>query len=83
MCLCIIMWCEIPFTFTTDSCTSSSESFFPSPCSHRLEGTRKVKQSHVCILLACCLFLGNGTMEKVVGGGMGGPLGPIPKSSNT
>lgn len=70
-------------TFITDACTSSSESFFSSPCSSAPERPRKVKQSQVSWLLDCTLCLGKGTTEKVMGGGMGGPLGPNPKSSNT
>lgn len=73
----MIMRWEILFTFTGD-CSSSSESLL---LSSGFEGTRNVKQSQV--RSACCLVLGNGTIERVVGGGIGGPLGPIPISSNS
>lgn len=70
---------DITDNFKTDACSSSS--FLSLSFSSSPEGTRKVKQ--VCSSLACSRFLGKGTTEKVTEGGIGGPLGPIPKSSNT
>lgn len=66
-------------TLTSGVCTSSSSSFFSWLCSSWSEEMRNVKQW--LINWAWALFFGNGTREKVTGGGMGGPLGPNPNSS--
>lgn len=72
-------WCVRIFTFTGAG-SSSSDSLL---VSSDFEGIRNVKQSHILLSLACWRLFGKGTIERVTGGGMGGPLGPIPMSSNT
>lgn len=46
-------------------------------------GITKVKQQLKSCVLGTDLILGYGIMENVIGGGMGGPLGPNPNSSET
>lgn len=46
-------------------------------------GIKKVKQLLESCVLGTDLILGYGTMENIIGGGMGGPLGPNPNPSKT
>lgn len=46
-------------------------------------GIKKVKQLLESCVLGTDLILGYGTMENIIGGGMGGPLGPSPNPSKT
>lgn len=59
-----------------------STSFFSGRSSKDV-GIKKVKELLESCVLGTDLVLGYGTMENIIGGGMGGPLGPNPNSSKT